>query len=69
MQTAALTSESLPLRGVLDEFRTALREEILAAQRSSSSNAVQLKKWTKDRWSRRELSICLRSRFYFERSR
>jgi Cdc6-like AAA superfamily ATPase len=43
MQTAALTSESLPLRGVLDEFRTALREEILAAQRSSSSNAVQLK--------------------------
>ena len=38
-----LASESLPLRGVLDEFRTALREEILAAQRSSSSNAVQLK--------------------------
>src|SRR5438034_1674813 len=42
MQTAALTSESLPLRDVLGEFRTALREEILAAQRSSSSNAVPL---------------------------
>src|SRR5437773_4047029 len=42
MQTAALTSESLPLKGVLDEFRTALREEIFAAQRSSSSNAVPL---------------------------
>ena len=38
-----LTSESPPLRGVLDEFRTALREEILAAQRSSSSDAAQLK--------------------------
>src|SRR5215813_12482020 len=38
-----LTIESLPLRGVLDEFRTALREEIFAAQRSSSSKIVQLK--------------------------
>jgi hypothetical protein len=31
-----------PLRGVLDEFRTALREEIFAAQRSSLSSAVPL---------------------------
>ena len=30
------------LRGVLEEFRTALREEIFSAQRSSSSNAVPL---------------------------
>lgn len=30
------------LRGVLEEFRVALREEIFAAQRSSSSNAVPL---------------------------
>jgi hypothetical protein len=30
------------LRGVLEEFRIALREEIFAAQRSSSSNAVPL---------------------------
>ena len=31
-----------PLRGVLDEFRTALREEIFAAQRSSLSSGVPL---------------------------
>ncbi|PYJ92449.1 MAG: hypothetical protein DME62_12730 [Verrucomicrobia bacterium] len=41
MNTAAPTTEQR-LRGVLEEFRTALREEIFAAQRSSSSNAVPL---------------------------
>ena len=30
------------MRGVLGEFRTALRDEIYSAQRSSSSNAVPL---------------------------
>src|SRR5207249_4455473 len=36
------TDPEQPLRGVLDEFRIALREEISAAQKTSSSNAVPL---------------------------
>ena len=37
-----ITNGEQPLRGVLDEFRIALREEISAAQKTSSSNAVPL---------------------------
>ena len=37
-----VTNTQQPLRGVLEEFRTALREEVFAAQKSSSSNAVPL---------------------------
>src|SRR5437870_807877 len=37
-----MTDAEQPLRGVLEEFRTALRQEISAAQKTASSNAVPL---------------------------
>jgi AAA domain len=37
-----ITDSEQPLRGVLNEFRIALREEISVAQKTSSSNAVPL---------------------------